>query len=388
MADTVHLHIGLPKTGTTFIQQTLWRNRQRLAEAGVHLPLGARRAHFLSAADLLGKDDWADEPGADTWTWRRLAESANRTSGRVLVSEEMLTDADQEHIEQALRPLAAADVHIIVTARDLARQIPSTWQQTIKQRGRLTLPEFLERLTSERDPLRFWVRQDLARIMRSWREHLPAGNVHLVTVPPQGEPPAVLWSRFAAAAGIDAEVELAADFPNQSLGPPEIEVLRRLNAALGERLPYPTPYLTAVRRRIAMDLAGASPAPTHIPADWRDWTVARSREMLAALSTMQLDVVGDLSDLMPEPPGGTGRSFAEREVTDAAIRALIAGAERVHAEHRRPRLRKPESSFDPSPWTAGAGDRRAGILRWQRRARNWWRARWPRASHRWRVHRH
>src|ERR1700754_1132007 len=34
----VYLHIGAPKSGTTFIQNVLWRNKEVLAEQGVVLP--------------------------------------------------------------------------------------------------------------------------------------------------------------------------------------------------------------------------------------------------------------------------------------------------------------------------------------------------------------
>jgi hypothetical protein len=34
----VFLHIGEPKTGTTFLQQVMWGNRAELAARGVALP--------------------------------------------------------------------------------------------------------------------------------------------------------------------------------------------------------------------------------------------------------------------------------------------------------------------------------------------------------------
>ena len=37
-ATRVFLHIGEPKTGTTFLQQVMWSNRAELAAQGVVLP--------------------------------------------------------------------------------------------------------------------------------------------------------------------------------------------------------------------------------------------------------------------------------------------------------------------------------------------------------------
>lgn len=327
MVDRVYLHVGPPKTGTTFIQQVLWRNQSRLAEAGIHLPLGTHRAQLLAAANLLQKEAWANQPRAARWTWPRFVEATAGHSGRAILSEEMLADADDARAEQAVRTLAPADVHVVITARDLARQIPSAWQQTIKQRGTLTLDKFLERIAGDGDPLRFWMRQDLAHVVRVWCTQLPAGNVHLVPVPPPGEPATVLWSRFADATGIDVDVDLVDELPNRSLGAAEIEVLRRFNASLGERLPYPHPYVEVVRRRIAVDLeSGGRKGTTPIPADWRDWVTARSVRMVNQLAETGIDVVGDLRELVPVFAAPAEGGLTEREVSDATIRALIAAA--------------------------------------------------------------
>ena len=41
----VYLHIGAPKTGTTYLQEVLFTNRARLAEHGVLYPGESRTAH-------------------------------------------------------------------------------------------------------------------------------------------------------------------------------------------------------------------------------------------------------------------------------------------------------------------------------------------------------
>ena len=38
MAERVYLHVGLPKTATTYLQTILWANREVLEEQGVRLP--------------------------------------------------------------------------------------------------------------------------------------------------------------------------------------------------------------------------------------------------------------------------------------------------------------------------------------------------------------
>ena len=49
MAQRVFLHVGLPKTGTTYVQTVLWRNRAALAEQGLVYPGPRRREHMWAS---------------------------------------------------------------------------------------------------------------------------------------------------------------------------------------------------------------------------------------------------------------------------------------------------------------------------------------------------
>ena len=53
MDQRVYLHVGLPKSGTTFLQASLLRNRQALRQAGVLFPAGEERM-FQAAVDVRG----------------------------------------------------------------------------------------------------------------------------------------------------------------------------------------------------------------------------------------------------------------------------------------------------------------------------------------------
>jgi hypothetical protein len=53
-AGSVYLHIGEPKTGTTYIQKTLWTNRRRLARNGLFYPASKDTDHWAAAQDLRG----------------------------------------------------------------------------------------------------------------------------------------------------------------------------------------------------------------------------------------------------------------------------------------------------------------------------------------------
>src|SRR3954451_6798312 len=67
MSRRVYVHVGAPKTGTTYLQDRLARNARSLAQHDVHVPTGSSFVipatfHFRAALDLLGQD-WGGPPG-------------------------------------------------------------------------------------------------------------------------------------------------------------------------------------------------------------------------------------------------------------------------------------------------------------------------------------
>ena len=80
MADRVYLHIGAPKTGTSYLQKMIWANKASLREQGsVHAAAASRRKQFDAVSDLRG-GMWA--AGDLTATWDLLAERVRIVPGR------------------------------------------------------------------------------------------------------------------------------------------------------------------------------------------------------------------------------------------------------------------------------------------------------------------
>ena len=121
-----------------------------------------------------------------------------------MLSHERLVLAGSAQAERAVRSLEPRRLTIVITARDLARQVASSWQQQVKQRFRGPLAEFaadvLERAPAAEE---FWRQQDVLAAVDTWLEHVPVGQVVLVTVPSSGERPELFWERFVYACGID-----------------------------------------------------------------------------------------------------------------------------------------------------------------------------------------
>src|SRR5258707_11764525 len=129
----VLVHIGEPKTGTTFLQQLMWSNRAELAAQGVVLPGHHPQDHFRASQDLRGIEKRADDP-AGSWTgeWEILAHQARQAPQAAVISHELFSAVDGPQAERAVRSLEPAEVHVVLTVRDMASLLPAEWQGAVK----------------------------------------------------------------------------------------------------------------------------------------------------------------------------------------------------------------------------------------------------------------
>jgi hypothetical protein len=341
------LHVGSPKTGTTFLQNVLWSHRQLAEEQGLLLPLDSFADHYLASLDVRGLSARAEHPERAVGIWDRVARQARAWAGTTLVSHELFAAATAAQASRALATLGAdLEVHVVLTARDLVRQIPAEWQEHVKHRYPRTLAEFVDDLQAdEAGKSWFWRVQDVAGIAGRWGGTLPPSRVHVVTVPPAGADPEILWERFATLLGLTPEsFDLSASRANTSLGIEQAELLRRVNAQLGDKLPLPGPYPVVVKNVLAHRvLAARQGTPLALDLAAVEFAVRRSDEMATRLAAMDVDVVGDLDDLRPDPgvaaAGANPAAFVtppDSVLLDESVAAVI-GLLEVLADRRAER---------------------------------------------------
>ncbi len=325
--STVYLHIGPPKTGTTYLQEALWRNKRRLAEQGVTFP-GRPIDHFRAALDLRGLSFGGYDDPATEGAWDELAKKTMACNTRsVVISHEVLAAASTEHIQTALRSLQPAQVHVIYGARDLARQIPAVWQESLKNRRKRTYPRFLRAVLSYQPGggnHRFWSAQNAVEVLARWGKHLPADHIHVVTLPQRTGDSNALWERFCAVLGIDADgFDMNIARTNVSLATSEAEVLRRLNVVLPEDLSWPD-YERLVKNRFnQLADRGSAGQRLRVPNRHRDQVLKTSDAVRRQLAEAGYDIVGDLDDLIPADDAfGPVKGLKTGRVADAAVEVL------------------------------------------------------------------
>lgn len=330
---TVVLHVGAPKTGSTFIQQTLWHNRERLGTAGVCYPLEEPREHFAATMDLR-ETVWGGERNP-AWegAWERVATRVREWPGHTAVfSNELLGAATGDQIARAVESLSPAEVRIVFTARDLARQLPSDWQEQVKHTHAVSFDDFVDDLvahglaaTPPFGPM-FWGLHDPVHVLRPWAEVVGADHVHVITVPQQGAPRDTLWRRFAGVLALDPQLcDLDNAKGNRSLGAVEAELLRTINER-ADRI-QPRNYRDALRGRLIEEVLHGRPdqAPIAFPQRHLAWVRKRSQELIDGVRDAGYAVVGDLAELEPAapPPGAVDPAAIDGAVLlDAALDTL------------------------------------------------------------------
>jgi hypothetical protein len=336
-AGSVYIHIGEPKTGTTFLQQVMWTNKTELLEHGLLVPGPRPMAHWRAAQDLRGVTQIPNDPvGPNRGAWDRLARQALQAPRVAVISHELLAAADRPQAERGIRSLAPAEVHIVLTVRDFGTLLPAEWQETVKHRNTRDWEGWLADVidTEAVDPDRrrywFWRVHDTLEILRTWSALVPPERVHVIIVPPRGSAPDRLWDRFAGVVGVDPR---AADTgrarSNASLGLAEVEVLRRLNTALSDDVPGWF-YMRNVKDALAHGALAARPSSLgrlELPPEREKWAREHADGVIRELRATSYDIVGDLGDLSPRPVTGAGARPSDagaEEMLDAAIAAVTA----------------------------------------------------------------
>lgn len=353
----VFLHIGVAKSGTTYLQQVLQANRTLLADARVLLP-GERMAdHFHAAIDVSGGTYHGHRYATASDAWPKLVAEAAAHDGTTLISHELFAPLARDRIASVVESLGP-NVQVVVTARDLARQVPAMWQERVKNGSKQSYGDYLESIFDSAEGRKrqggFWRQQHLVGITERWGDVVGPDRLTVVTLPRSGGDPTELWRRFARAVELpDLDYTLEVKRTNYSLGVVESELLRRLNFELAH-LPWPQ-YSRSVKRRFAQGALSAreQSARLAVPDAYVAEIDRLSEEAVDHLRSFGCRVVGDLDDLRPARPVGAQKSPPNPD--DVAETALL----QLALTHLSSYLANPATKA-PNPSSTSASDKDAG----------------------------
>jgi hypothetical protein len=341
----VYLHLGLQKTGTSYLQGVLLGNAAALAAQGLDLVPPSRRESFELMLQVRERyNPERDAPSAADALQRFESRLRAAPGTRALLSQESLAAARPRQVRRLLRACGDREVHVVLTVRDLARQLPSAWQQELKAGKSDEYETFLQGLRAAQEAgatSHPWIQLDPVAVLERWRAHLPPERLHVVTVPPPGNPTTLLLERFAHVLDVDPTSLVPQErASNTSLGRVQAEVLRRVNEGLPRELRRRQVYGDLGKRFFASQvLAPQQGQRIRVPAEMREWCEEVALAQVRALSAGGYRVVGSLDELAPadEAFAPTGQLAAPSgdDVSEAAIRAIVTMLEH-RARQRRP----------------------------------------------------
>ncbi|QBR91940.1 hypothetical protein [Nocardioides euryhalodurans] len=375
------LHIGTRKSGTTSLQGALKTSRPALLAEGVNHPFNSRPQHMKKVlAPMLALGVGDGEEGRQGI--RELVRTLRDAPGdRLLLTLEDLAEMPEEPVAHLLAALSEDfEVHVVITARDWSKQIPSEWQQLVK--SRLTLPygDFATAVREERPEVAlFRQRQHLPGIARRWSQGLPPEHVHVIAVPSPKREPMGLYELFAGLVGYDpAALEVSRGSWNTSLGYEQAEMLRQVNVALGDRLSDVRGEYRPVVRRLLINGALRKQEPGRslgLPAGDVAWVTEESQRMLDELRAAGHEILGDPQDLLPAEGGRTmDLEVDPDEVARVAVQALAdvvvrsSRADEPAAQKPQPKARPRSGAKTAAPRPAPAGPARRAVRRARRLA--------------------
>ena len=353
MRRVVHLHIGAPKTGTTYVQDRLSLNAGELAKHGVTYPgrtLGDPSTfHFRAALDLLD-EDWGGTAGHAAGAWKQMVRKVRRQRGNVVISHEILAPAPPDKVARVMHDLRGSEIHLVYSVRDLGRQLPAAWQESIKQGRGWTFRRFLDSI--ERGDAWSALAFDLPGVLSTWGKDLPPEHIHVVTVPRHNtRNPDLLWRRMCLALDIEPEwAPVDSTRTNRSLGTVETQLIRKLNRRMGRTVRRDVQHDQLILGLLAREhlARGRRSAKVTLPPNRFDWAEETGRLWIDWIQGSGIDLIGDVEELIPRRPAAEAAwvdpdNVRPRRLLRASLDALEAmtreAADRPNPLGRRVRRR-------------------------------------------------
>lgn len=325
MSDRVFIHLGLPKTATTYLQTILWSARDQARTDGVLLPGRERRDHLWASRVVREDPRLADKPEAHRTSWDRIAAEIADWPKTALISHEFFAAATPEQASRMVARLAPAQVHLVITAREPLGLFTASWQESLKNRHVESLADYATRVSASPEAIWNWRTLDLRLVLRRWAPRVPAERVHVLPLDTSA-PREEIWHRFASLIGLDPTAyDVSGSFPNASMGVVEAETLRRVNQRLvaGARLEGAFDRGVYLRTHLADERLVPRRGEPFWPSPERiEECRERGRRAVAHLERHGYDVRGDVARLLvPDQiePRRTPDSVTDAEVSDVAL---------------------------------------------------------------------
>lgn len=261
--------------------------------------------------------------------WQKLIAEISSTDKNVLVSAEAVASMLEDGIEQLVAALPNREIEVVLTARDLARVLPSSWQQSVRNGRPYGYEEYFDRIKRAKElPLtesvgsNFWRSYQLSDVVNRWQKFIPLEKISIVTVPAKTSTD-TLWQRFVTALQLPletAEPKFDDKKSHTSITWPEAEVLTELNQKWAKRQKSKKAQ-NQLRRRIVQEgfqQRSNRGRAIGLTAPWLSLAQRWASDDVEQLLTSGVNIHGDINDLLVSPDQLAAEPCSAAEIADAA----------------------------------------------------------------------
>ena len=344
-ANSIMLHIGAHKTGTTSLQAALFAASKQLEEQGVINLVADGDETANPAARAIQRLPSSGSAGApvDYNVWTTLVRQAQAYPNQLVsISAEAFAVSESLVIKQIVNDLGLDRLQVVITLRPLGKILPSQWQQDLHGAWlSVEFEEWLRQTLKEARPIKkigplqvphqFWFRHRHDALLQRWIDAVGRDRITLVVADDQRK--SSLLEHFEKLLSLSAGTLTSTGITrNQSMTLPEMQIMQRYgeqleSSELGKKIVAQSRYHKALRILRKMRPENENDARLIVPA----WSYERvseiQHEMVERMQASGVAVIGTLNQLnwLPERNEvNKGRVSQVDEVNEVELERLTA----------------------------------------------------------------
>ena len=334
--NSIMLHIGAHKTGTTSLQAALFAASKDLEEQGVINLVADGDDTANPAARAVQRLPSSGSTGAPVAynVWTTLVDQAKaHPQHLVSISAEAFAVSEPLVIKTIVNDLGIDRLQVVITLRPLGKILPSQWQQDlhgawVNQKFEEWLREILRDVRPMKQigplqvPHQFWIRHRHDALLQRWIDAVGSDRITLVVGDDQRKS-SVLENFEDLLSLREGTLSSVAVERNQSMTLPEMQIMQRYgelleSSELGKLIVARSRYHKALRILRKIRSENTSDARLVIP----EWSFVRiseiQREMVEHMQASGVSVIGTLNQLnwLPQQTEANGSRSGEVEQVD------------------------------------------------------------------------
>ena len=344
-ANSIMLHIGAHKTGTTSLQAALFAASKQLEEQGVINLVADGDETANPAARAVQRLPSSGSAGApvDYNVWTTLVRQAQAHPNQLVsISAEAFAVSESLVIKKIVNDLGLDRLQVVITLRPLGKILPSQWQQDLHGAWlSVEFEEWLRQTLKEARPIKkigplqvphqFWFRHRHDALLQRWIDAVGRDRITLVVADDQRK--SSLLEHFEKLLSLSAGILTSTGITrNQSMTLPEMQIMQRYgelleSSELGKKIVAQSRYHKALRILRKMRPENENDARLIVPA----WSYERvseiQHEVVERMQASGVAVIGTLNQLnwLPERNEvNKGRVSQVDEVNEVELERLTA----------------------------------------------------------------